>query len=149
MYQKKVFIQENIVHFYHILDKTNYIHILEMAAAFLLASFPDELRNTELDLYCDNIAQQGALRRGFSRAWDLAIVAGVFWSKASELCIDVWTERVPSAYNPSDYPTRFVDNDANSYARAVKALGFRECEPGSLSLLFASLREMRGRETPF
>ena len=127
----------------------NYIQFLEMAAAFLLlVTFPEELTNTELDLYCDNTAQEGALRRGFSRAWDLAVVAGTFWSKASELQIDMWIDRVPTRYNPSDYPTRFEEFDANGYVRAVHTLGFAEKQAGSLVPLFNAIEKLRGKESP-
>jgi len=127
----------------------NYIQFLEMAAAYLLlCSFENELHGCELDLYCDNIAQQGALRKGFSRAWDFAVVAGTFWGKAAELKIDVWTERVPSAFNPSDYPTRFVPDDINGYARAIEALGFIEKIPGPLLPLFEALTLLRARDEP-
>jgi len=146
---KRLFVRKFLDKSFHdfLRPRGNYIQFLEMAAAILLlVTFPEELENNELDLYCDNVSQQGALRKGFSRAWDFAIVAGIFWSKAAELSIDVWTERVPSEFNPSDYPTRFEKNDENGYDRAVKSLRFTEVEPGSLDPLFTALTELRAKD---
>ena len=129
--------------------RKNYIQFLEMAAAVLaLPSFFKEIQGAELDVYCDNTGQQGALRKGFSRAWDYCVVAGVFWELVARAQCDVWIDRVPTAANCADYPTRFLARDRNGYARAMVALGVEWVEPGQLDPLWAALERLRAAETP-
>ena len=89
---------------------------------------------------------QGPARRAGPRAWDLAVVAGDFWLLAARYSIDVWVERVPTVFNPADYPTRFVADDENGYVRAMNVLGFVFEEPRSLNQLFDMLQELMASE---
>ncbi|MDE0820250.1 MAG: hypothetical protein OSA95_03960 [Opitutales bacterium] len=95
----------------------NYIQFLEMAAAvFMIETMKEELRDCDVILFCDNTAQEGALRKGYSRDWEMAVVAGLTWLKVAELNIHLWIERVPSDYNISDAPSRMSPEDIKMLA---------------------------------
>ena len=113
------------------------------AAILLMVTFSELLTGSELDLYCDNTAQEGALVKGSSRAWDLAVVAGHFWQMAAKVDCDVWVDRVPTDFNVSDYPTRFISEDENGFVRAIQALGFSFVPPKPLKDLFETLERLR------
>ena len=70
-------------------------------------------------------------------------MAGCFWELACALNCDVWVDRVPTAANCADYPTRLDPGDANGYARAVEALGFEWTQPGNLGQLWVALARLR------
>ena len=66
--------------------KGNYIQFMEMAADILfVATFGEQCRDANVTLFCDNVAQQGALTKGFSRDLDNAIFARLFWDMVAEL----------------------------------------------------------------
>ena len=61
-----------------------------------LATFRQELQASLVVLFCDNRGQEGILRKGFSSAWDIAVLSGIFWELAALERVDVFIERVPS-----------------------------------------------------
>ena len=90
--------------------KGNYIQFMEMsAAALFVATFGQDCREANVTLFCDNVAQQGSLSKGFSKDLDNAVLAGVFWDMIAAQGINLWLERVPSEENLSDVPTREDD----------------------------------------
>ena len=118
----------------------NYIQFLEMASAILLFdTFGDLLKGADLVLYCDNTAQEGALTKGFSTAWDMAVVAGVFWELAGRSDCDVWIERVPSELNLADCPSRPFDPASRS---VLEALDVQWTPPGDMAPLLNALDQL-------
>ena len=118
----------------------NYIQFLEMASAILLfATFPDSLSESDLVMYCDNTAQEGALAKGFSTAWDMAVVAGVFWELAGRIDCDVWIERVPSELNLADCPSRPFDPNSRS---VLEKLNVQWTPPGDMTPLLEILENL-------
>jgi len=122
----------------------NYIQFLEMSAAILLmATFPDILRDSDTVLFCDNTAQEGALTKGFSSSWDMAVVAGLFWELAGRLDCDVFIKRVESSFNIADCPSRPFDPDS---AFILGAIGAVWREPANMDLLIAPLEHLAAQD---
>ena len=87
-----------------------------------VATFGEQCRDANVTLFCDNVAQQGALTKGFSRDLDNAIFARLFWDMVAEHGINIWFERVSSEENLSDIPTREDDWAAHPAA-------WKRCDP--------------------
>ena len=120
--------------------KGNYIQFMEMAAAVLfVATFGDMSRDANVTLYCDNVAQQGALSKGFSRDLDNAVLAGLFWDMVAEKGINVWFDRVASEENISDVPTREENWSAHP---AMAYFGVREEDAGDMSPCYRALQRI-------
>ena len=123
--------------------RSNYIKFLEVAAAFLgLATFRQQLHASLVVLFCDNRGQEGILRKGFSSAWDIAVLSGIFWELAALERVDVFVERVPSEENVADYPTRMNDEACRRAVAHVFAMQY--VEPRGVEVLeqvFQSLFE--------
>jgi len=111
----------------------NYIQFLEMSAAILLlTTFPHQLRGCDVIIFCDNTAQAGALTKGFSSSWDLAVVAGLFWELVCKLSCDAFIQRVPSALNIADCPSRPSDGSSTFI---LEKIGAQWTPPGDMNQL--------------
>lgn len=85
----------------------NPIEQIETAAVLLLLEvFNDELIDTDVRLFVDNIAAQGSLIRGFSRSLSQALLCGAVWGRVASARVGLWVDRVESDANIADVPTR-------------------------------------------
>lgn len=120
--------------------RKNFIQLLEVAAACLaLSTFKTELRACAVTLWCDNVAQQGALTNGLSKNLDCAIMAGAFWELAFELRLAVFVRRVSSADNLADIPSRYNFPQGHAVLRSLDA---RFRHPGGLDFVKQRLQQV-------
>ena len=85
----------------------NCIQQIETCAVILLFEvFKHELSDCDLRLFCDNIAEQGALIKGFSKSPTQAALCGGVWVRAAASRVGLWIDRVRSKSNIADIPTR-------------------------------------------
>ena len=85
----------------------NCIQQIETCAVILLFEvFKHELSDCDLRLFCDNIAEQGALIKGFSKSPTQAALCGGVWVRAAASRVGLWIDRVRSKSNIDDIPTR-------------------------------------------
>ena len=86
---------------------TAYIYGLEMlailATIFLEGGF---LRWKNVTFYIDNSNCRDALVRGYTETKIIDRTVKLFWPQVGKLGISVWSELVPSGFNPADAPTR-------------------------------------------
>ena len=71
-----------------------------------LDALREYISGRRLILLVDSEAVEGTLVRGYSSREDLCELAGLFWSLASDLDVEVYIDRVPTDGNPSDGPSR-------------------------------------------
>ena len=91
----------------------NLIFLLEMLAAVFAISLVPEFQNgsrnrANLILLVDNVASQVALTRGGTSDPLCSRTARRFWKQADLIGVFPWLERVPSAANLADPPSRAV-----------------------------------------
>ena len=91
----------------------NLIFLLEMLAAVFAISLVPEFQNgsrnrANLILLVDNVASQVALTRGGTSDPLCSRTARRFWKQADNIGVFPWLERVPSAANLADPPSRAV-----------------------------------------
>ena len=65
-----------------------------------------QLHSRRVILFVDNDAAKGALIKSGSRVEPSAGLAAKFWEVAAKERLDVWVDRVASAANPADDPSR-------------------------------------------
>ncbi len=68
--------------------------------------FKEMLVGVDLLLYNDNTGAEGALKKGYSGSRFMTATASEFWDLAIRYDIAVWVDRVPSAKNIADPPSR-------------------------------------------
>ncbi|KAF4650196.1 hypothetical protein FOL47_001374 [Perkinsus chesapeaki] len=56
--------------------------------------------------YVDSTVAEGCLRKGYSKCRDLNLIAKELWKFTALNNIDIWFDRVESAANPADLPSR-------------------------------------------
>ena len=125
----------------------NPIEQIETAAVLLLFEiFAAELRDTDVRLFVDNVAAQGSLVRGFSRSLSQAVLCGAVWTRAALARVGLWVDRVESAANVADIPTRPAQRERFAllrslgvHRRIVERERFVEIIRRELSALSASL----------
>ena len=101
----------------------NCIQQIETCAVILLFEvFTRELFDCDLRLFCDNIAEQGALIKGFSKSPSQAALCGGVWVRAASGRVGLWIDRVRSKSNIADIPTR---PDQKERFEILRSLGIR------------------------
>ena len=101
----------------------NPIEQIETAAVLLLLEvFFEELKDTDVRLFVDNIAAQGSLIRGFSRSFSQALLCGAVWARVARARVGLWVDRVASEENIADIPTR---PDKSERFALLRTLGVR------------------------
>ena len=101
----------------------NCIQQIETSAVILLFEvFKRELSDCDVRLFCDNIAEQGALIKGFSRSPSQAALCGAVWIRAAAGRVGMWIDRVRSKSNVADIPTR---PDQPERFEILRSLGVR------------------------
>ena len=97
-------ITDDIIKYFH---GTSIIYALELLALVLtLFELAATLKNRTLVAFIDNNAALFALIRGASKIPLVDRLIAIFWKTSDEYNISIWMERVPSASNISDLPTR-------------------------------------------
>ena len=80
---------------------------LEMLAIALgLSTFAAELRGRSVVVFSDNKGAEAATRKGTAKSWDHCEIIHEIWTMAFQIGAHVWIERVASAENISDLPSR-------------------------------------------
>ena len=108
----------------------NPIEQIETAAVLLLMEvFFEELKDTDVRLFVDNIAAQGSLIRGFSRSFSQALLCGAVWTRIARARVGLWVDRVESKANVADIPTRpepeYLRHSPHSRFALLRSLGVR------------------------
>ena len=102
----------------------NCIQQIETCAVILLFdTFAREIADCDVRLFCDNIAEQGALIKGFSRSPSQAALCGAVWVRAAHGRVGLWIDRVRSKSNIADIPTR--PGSRSQDLEILRALGAR------------------------
>ena len=88
-------------------DKKTYIMQAELAVAVAVwYTLPDLLRDRHVLHFIDNVAALAAIVKGYARQADAAVLVNSLHEAILGLRSFVWSEWVPSAANPADWPTR-------------------------------------------
>ena len=87
--------------------RKNQVNAHELIAPLWAAEalMPD-LKGAHVDLYIDNTAAEGIIKKGASKHPDLNSIAGTLWLLAADLALSLRVCRVPSDLNPADPPSR-------------------------------------------
>ena len=84
------------------------IMTLEILAIIVaLSTFDEMLRSRKVIVYSDNVGAEHATEKGSCKAADHNLLVHEIWTHALRSRIHLWLERVPSAENISDSPSRF------------------------------------------
>ena len=104
--------------------KQKVIHQAELLPALLsLCTWAARMRGRRIILFVDNDGARGSLIKGSSTSLPSAQIVGQFWSEAAASEMYIWVDRVPSASNPADGPSRHE-------VRWLLENGFEEVEAG-------------------
>ena len=88
-------------------NKQRAIHQAEVYPALIaLGLWAERLRGRRIILFVDNDAAKECLIKGTTRSKASAKLVTDFWTKAAECELYIWVERVASAANPADAPSR-------------------------------------------
>ena len=88
-------------------DKQRPIHQAEVYPALIaLELWAERLRGRRVIMFVDNDAAKECLIKGTTKARASAQLVANFWCKAAETELFIWVERVASAANPADAPSR-------------------------------------------
>ena len=83
------------------------IMALELIAITVgIATFADHLRGRAVRLWCDNAGGEHGLRKGGAKCEDHNLIIHSVWLAAARLGMALWIERVESALNVADLPSR-------------------------------------------
>jgi len=83
------------------------IHQAEVYPALIAVElWAERLRGRRVILFVDNEAAKEAIIKGTSSSRASAKLVTNFWRRAAEAELYLWVERVPSAANPADAPSR-------------------------------------------
>jgi hypothetical protein len=87
--------------------KDNQIMALELLALALgLSTFGAQCRERRVRLFSDNVGAERCTKKGSAREWDHTALIHSIWLKAARLQAQLWVERVPTAENIADLPSR-------------------------------------------
>jgi hypothetical protein len=87
--------------------KQRVIHQAELLPALLAVStWAARMQGRRIILFVDNDGARGSLIKGSSTSLPSALIVGQFWSEAAAAEMYIWVDRVPSASNPADGPSR-------------------------------------------
>ena len=118
----------------NLLDRETQICLLETVTVNMcLATWHSELKNSEVDIFCDNEGSVNALIRGYSKQSDICCLVGCAWLRLLLIRCDVHFWRVTSQSNPADGGSHFLKDPMfqRLYARWKRVKG---CVPHEISL---------------
>ena len=111
----------------------NQIMSLELLALVVgLSTFTEELKGRKVVLWSDNSGAESASRKGSASAWDQNLLVHSLWTHAFVNKMALWVERVASADNIADLPSR------ESYALLHEFDGISWYEPKVAQLYLES-----------
>ena len=88
-------------------DKQRAIHQAEVYPALIaLELWAERLSGWRVIMFVDNDSAKECLIKGTTRSRASAQLVANFWCKAAEYGLFIWIERVASAANPADAPSR-------------------------------------------
>ncbi len=88
-------------------NKQRVIHQAEVYPALIaLGIWAEQLRGRRVIFFVDNDAAKECLIKGTTRSKASAKLVADFWCRAAEYELYIWVERVASAANPADAPSR-------------------------------------------
>ena len=77
-----------------------------LAIALAMGTFAEQLRGKRVRVWSDNTGSESAVRKGKAKAFDHGCIAHCIWLAAAELGIELRIDRVPTASNIADLPSR-------------------------------------------
>ena len=86
-----------------------------------ILSFRDQIRNSNVIIFTDNVGGECALKKQTAKAMDHNMLVHHIWANAAALKSGIWIERVPSAQNIADGPTRPGEEVAMSILNKLQA----------------------------
>ena len=97
-----------------------------MAILLAIETFKDKCQNANVRVWTDNIGGECAFRNQSSKSVDHNALVHLVWLCVAKINAGLWIERVPSALNLADGPTRPTEEIGTSI---LKELGARPVEP--------------------
>ena len=71
-----------------------------------LSTFKSQLQRQKVICFSDNVGAEKSTKKGSSAAWDHNAMVHQIWTLALRHRMRLWIERVPSAFNLADLPSR-------------------------------------------
>ena len=93
-----------------------------LAIALGFSTFANLLEGRRVFVWSDNVGTESCARKGTARQWDHACIVHSLWKRAAALQCELYVERVPTAVNIADLPSR----EEYKLLHAIRAL---YCEP--------------------
>ena len=113
-------------HVEYISTQTSAIYILEMYAMVAAVISIKPTKPLNLLLFMDNDAAAQALINGSARDRTALLLIKLFWNHIASFHLCVWIERVPSASNPADAPSRgrspYIKPQKHNKMKSLKSL---------------------------
>ena len=76
------------------------------AIALGLSTFANLLATRRVVVWSDNVGSEACARKGTAKCWDHACIVHSLWKRAAELRVNLFVQRVPTAENVADLPSR-------------------------------------------
>ena len=93
-----------------------------MAVVVAVRSFANWLKGSDVFIFVDNTQAQGVLTNGFGPDEDINSVAAALWELAATFDLGVWFERVDTAANWADGPSRPENPSKSMYLNALSPM---------------------------
>ena len=77
-----------------------------LSIAYGISTFAECLRGRDVTIYSDNTGAEATLDKGSAKAFDHGKIVHGIWLRLAELKCGAWVERVPTADNIADLPSR-------------------------------------------
>ena len=77
-----------------------------LAIALALSTFGQMIAGRHVRVWSDNTGSESSTKKGAAKAFDHNCLVHCLWLMAAKLQIDMFVDRVPSAENISDLPSR-------------------------------------------
>ena len=77
-----------------------------LAIALGFSTFANILEGRRVMVWSDNVGSESCARKGTARQWDHACIVHSLWKRAAALHCELFVQRVPTADNIADLPSR-------------------------------------------
>jgi hypothetical protein len=96
----------SVLQFFHKRDDAQIMGLELLAIALGLSTFGELVRDRTVHTWSDNAGAESSCVKGSAKQWDHACVVHSIWIKAAELKASLFIDRVSTADNLADLPSR-------------------------------------------